>query len=70
MGYRGVFAMLAAMAVTPAQGQPAQVERPPQFVMLAFDNCTELEHWQHLAAFAAEMNRDGRLRQRALRARP
>jgi peptidoglycan/xylan/chitin deacetylase (PgdA/CDA1 family) len=34
-------------------------ERPPQFVMLAFDNCTELDRWQDLAAFAAEMNRDG-----------
>ena len=61
MGYRGVFAMLAGMrsAVTAAHGQPAQVERPPQFVMLAFDNCTELERWQDLADFAAEMNRDG-----------
>jgi peptidoglycan/xylan/chitin deacetylase (PgdA/CDA1 family) len=63
MGYRGVFAMLAGMAVTAAYGQEApqgaNVERPPQFVMLAFDNCTELERWQDLAAFAAEMNRDG-----------
>ena len=64
MGYRGVFAMLAGMAVTAAYGQAAQiarltVERPPQFVMLAFDNCTELERWQDLADFAAEMNRDG-----------
>jgi peptidoglycan/xylan/chitin deacetylase (PgdA/CDA1 family) len=62
MVYRGVFAMLAGMAVTAAYGQGAelaQVERPPQFVMLAFDNCTELERWQDLADFAAEMNRDG-----------
>jgi peptidoglycan/xylan/chitin deacetylase (PgdA/CDA1 family) len=70
MGYRGVFAMLAGMAMMAAYGQgaqggeaaqvePAQVERPPQFVMLAFDNCTELERWQDLADFAAEMNRDG-----------
>ncbi len=62
MGYRGVFAMLAGMAVTAAYGQGAegtQVERPPQFVMLAFDNCTELDRWQDLANFAAEMNRDG-----------
>jgi peptidoglycan/xylan/chitin deacetylase (PgdA/CDA1 family) len=67
MGYRGVFAMLVGMAVTAAYGQAAQiraqidtqVERPPQFVMLAFDNCTELERWRDLADFASEMNRDG-----------
>ena len=59
MGVRGIFAMLAGMVVTAAQAQIAQVERPPQFVMLAFDNCTELERWQDLSDFAAEMNRDG-----------
>ncbi len=67
MGYRGIFAMLACMAVTAALGQEAQqdaqagthVERPPQFVMLAFDNCTELERWRDLAGFSKEMNRDG-----------
>ncbi len=26
---------------------------------MAFDNCTELERWQELADFAAELNRDG-----------
>ena len=59
--------MLAGVAVTAAceqgvQGaevEPAQVERPPQFVMLAFDNCTQLDRWQDLVDFAAEMNRDG-----------
>jgi peptidoglycan/xylan/chitin deacetylase (PgdA/CDA1 family) len=57
MGFRGILAMLgASMAVSAAQ---AAVERPPQFVMLAFDNCTDLDRWQDLAAFAAEMNRDG-----------
>jgi peptidoglycan/xylan/chitin deacetylase (PgdA/CDA1 family) len=35
------------------------VERPPQFVEIAFDNCTELERWKELTAFAAEMNKDG-----------
>src|SRR5882672_3533582 len=34
------------------------VERPPQFVTMAFDNCTELERWQELTDFAAEMNKD------------
>ena len=67
MVLRGAFAMLAGMAATAACAQdvqPAgesrnQAERPPQFVMLAFDNCTELERWQDLAAFSKEMNRDG-----------
>src|SRR5712691_7707141 len=35
------------------------VERPPQFVTMAFDNCTELTRWQDLTDFSAEMNRDG-----------
>src|SRR5262245_37940873 len=37
----------------------AGVERPPQFVVMTFDNCTELERWQELTDFAAEMNKDG-----------
>jgi len=43
-------------AVAPAQ---AGVDRPPQFIVMAFDNCTELERWQELTDFAAELNRDG-----------
>jgi len=35
------------------------VERPPQFVVMAFDNCTELERWKELSEFAAAMNRSG-----------
>src|SRR5262245_16525395 len=42
-------------AVAPAQ---AGVDRPPQFIVMAFDNCTELERWQELTDFAAELNRD------------
>ena len=40
---------------------PAQagVDRPPQFIVMAFDNCTELERWQELTDFAADMNKDG-----------
>ena len=34
----------------------AGVDRPPQFVVMAFDNCTELERWQDLTDFAAQMN--------------
>jgi peptidoglycan/xylan/chitin deacetylase (PgdA/CDA1 family) len=49
-------ALIACAATSPAH---AEVERPPQFVVMAFDNCTELERWQELSDFAAEMNRDG-----------
>jgi peptidoglycan/xylan/chitin deacetylase (PgdA/CDA1 family) len=31
------------------------VERPPQFVLISFDNCTELDAWKRLADFSAEM---------------
>ena len=48
-------AALATLAVlgilAPAR---AGVDRPPQFVVMAFDNCTELERWQELIDFAAE----------------
>ena len=58
MVFRGVFAMLAGMAVSAAYAQDGQqpgqsgnqAERPPQFVMLAFDNCSELERREDLAA--------------------
>src|SRR5499433_4153465 len=52
-----VLGLLAAQALAvPAQ---AGVDRPPQFIVMAFDNCTELERWQELTDFAAELNRDG-----------
>src|SRR6267142_3842141 len=47
--------LLFAAAFSPARA----AERPPQFVVMAFDNCTELERWQELSDFATEMNRDG-----------
>ncbi len=34
-------------------------DRPPQFVAIAFDNCTELERWQELSDLAGELNKDG-----------
>ena len=37
----------------------AAVERPPQYVAIAFDNCTELDRWQEWTDFAAELNRGG-----------
>ena len=54
-------AALATLAVLLGVLAPARagVDRPPQFVVMAFDNCTELERWQELIDFAAELNRDG-----------
>ena len=43
-------------ALAPAQ---ASVDRPPQFIVMGFDNCTELERWQELTDFAAELNKGG-----------
>jgi peptidoglycan/xylan/chitin deacetylase (PgdA/CDA1 family) len=55
--------LVPALALLVAHGvfSPAQagVDRPPQFIVMAFDNCTELDRWQELTDFAAEMNRDG-----------
>jgi peptidoglycan/xylan/chitin deacetylase (PgdA/CDA1 family) len=51
-----VSAFVFSGAVSVAQ---AETDRPPQFIAIAFDNCTELERWQELSDFAADMNRDG-----------
>src|SRR5258707_9743967 len=50
-----------APLVTFGAGTPsrAAVDRPPQFIVMAFDNCTELERWQELTDFAAELNKGG-----------
>jgi hypothetical protein len=47
--------LLLAQAVPASAG----VNRPPQFIVIAFDNCTELERWRELTDFAAELNQDG-----------
>jgi peptidoglycan/xylan/chitin deacetylase (PgdA/CDA1 family) len=49
---------LAAVMGLCASAQ-ASVDRPPQYVVMAFDNCTELDRWQEWSDFTAEMNRDG-----------
>jgi peptidoglycan/xylan/chitin deacetylase (PgdA/CDA1 family) len=52
--------LVAGMALCLALCAPARaVERPPQFVVMAFDNCTELERWKELSEFAADMKRSG-----------
>ncbi len=48
--------LITCALIAPAK---AGVDRPPQFVVMAFDNCTELDRWQDLTEFAAAMNRDG-----------
>ena len=51
---------VASLLVVATLSAPARaVERPPQFVVMAFDNCTELERWQELKDFAAAMNGSG-----------
>jgi peptidoglycan/xylan/chitin deacetylase (PgdA/CDA1 family) len=52
--YRFAVSLIAAVAVAPAFA----ADRPPQYVAIAFDNCTELERWKEWADFAAGMNRD------------
>jgi peptidoglycan/xylan/chitin deacetylase (PgdA/CDA1 family) len=50
---------IAALFIAIAAPARAEVERPPQFVVMAFDNCTELERWRDLTEFAADMNKSG-----------
>jgi len=58
MGIRGILAMLAAsMALSAAH---ADVTRPPQFVVMAFDGGINVQRWQELADFSAAMQRDGK----------
>jgi hypothetical protein len=53
--------LIAAVGLLWAHAAPgyAGVDRPPQFIVMAFDNCTELERWQELTDFAADLNEDG-----------
>jgi len=50
---------IAALVISIAAPARAEVERPPQFIVMAFDNCTELERWRDLTEFAADMNKSG-----------
>jgi peptidoglycan/xylan/chitin deacetylase (PgdA/CDA1 family) len=51
--------VVAFLLSVPACARAHAVERPPQFVLLAFDTCTELERWKELSEFVADMNKSG-----------
>lgn len=46
---------VAAVVGGSAASAYAAVERPPQFVLMAFDNCTELDRWENLTKFVNDM---------------
>ena len=52
-------ATLVFLAMAMLGSSAHAIERPPQFIAIAFDNCTELERWQELSDFAGELNKDG-----------
>jgi hypothetical protein len=49
-------AFAAALCSLPAQGA---TDRPPQFVVISFDNGSALERWQELSDFLGEINATG-----------
>lgn len=51
--------ILFALALTTISIPALAVDRPPQFVAIAFDNCTELSRWKELSEFSARMNEKG-----------
>ena len=57
------FALAAALIsiLAPASAAAAAVERPPQFVAIAFDNCTEVSRWRELRDFAARLSHLGQV---------
>jgi peptidoglycan/xylan/chitin deacetylase (PgdA/CDA1 family) len=48
-----------ALALTTISIPAFGVERPPQFVAIAFDNCTELSRWKELSELSARLNAKG-----------
>ncbi len=52
---KSLAASILALAAAPALA----VDRPPQYIAIAFDNCTELDRWKEWSDFAAGMNRNG-----------
>jgi peptidoglycan/xylan/chitin deacetylase (PgdA/CDA1 family) len=52
-------AILVFLVAAACSSSAHAVDRPPQFIVIAFDNCTELERWQELSDFAGALNKDG-----------
>jgi peptidoglycan/xylan/chitin deacetylase (PgdA/CDA1 family) len=50
---RGLLVLVLGVITISAE---AKVDRPPQFVMLAFDNCQENQTWQEVSSFLDEVN--------------
>ncbi len=48
-----------ALALTTISIPAVAAERPPQFIAIAFDNCTELSRWKELSEFVARLNEKG-----------
>src|SRR5689334_12645195 len=48
--------IIFALALTTITIPALAAERPPQFVAIAFDNCTELSRWKELSEFSARLN--------------
>lgn len=53
-------ALYVAYAFCGAEARAAEVARPPQFVAIAFDNCTELDRWREWRDFSAELDATGK----------
>jgi hypothetical protein len=56
MTKRTIIVAVAGLVGGSAASAYAAVERPPQFVLMAFDNCTELDRWENLTKFVNDMN--------------
>lgn len=51
---------LSLGAMSPALAQTQKVERPPQFVLLAFDGSMNLEFWKESRGFATKTRNEGK----------
>jgi hypothetical protein len=59
MKMRMAITLIAAAIGTSDKPAFSAVERPPQFVLMAFDNCTELNRWLNLSTFVNDMKANG-----------
>ena len=48
--------LLIASCFSLTQSQCESISRPPQFVLLSFDNCQELQTWSQISSFFEELN--------------